>query len=80
MGEIENPFLKDGRITEHPRVQAPTDRGQAPTPSPPSPSNADLDRLHGDAPMSHRALEDFTGTGPRHPNVPSRAQRDRRRT
>jgi hypothetical protein len=76
MGENIEP--RGDRSNPHLRHEPPPDRGHI-TPTPPSPSTADLARLHGAGPMSVRALEDYAGTGPRHPNVPSRSQQARRR-
>jgi hypothetical protein len=69
-GDRSNPHLQ--------HYEPPPDRGHM-TPSAPSPSTADMDRLLSPNSMPVSALEDFAKTGPRHPNVPSRSQQARRR-
>jgi hypothetical protein len=69
-GDRSNPHLGE--------YEPPPDRGHI-TPTTPSPSTADLERLQGPGAGSPsvRALEDYTRSGPRHPNQPGRSQQAR---
>jgi hypothetical protein len=68
---------KGDRSNPHLRYEPPPDRGHI-TPTTPSPSTQDLNRLLSPDSVSVRALEDYTRSGPRHPNVPGRSQQARR--